>query len=150
MELPDLSNAVCVTGKYDPEIWFSSEHERQAIRLCGTCPNRTACGELGGTEEFGVWGGVPAWRRGHGATPMYELNRRWRGSHRATENERKRRQRRADRAARMTRDSDVNLQRCKQCKTHRPLSDYRTQGNYPDGTPRIWSICENCCRVNVA
>lgn len=65
-------SAVCASGEYSPDIWFTNEPDTVAlaVSLCRLCPVRAVCNELAtrGGERHGVWGGVlresPRGRRG--------------------------------------------------------------------------------------
>jgi len=65
----DWSQAICHSGKYDPELWFgeTDAEQAQAVILCTTggpggmpCPIREKClhHALSTGEVHGVWGGL--------------------------------------------------------------------------------------------
>ncbi|OKI45086.1 WhiB family transcriptional regulator [Micromonospora sp. CB01531] len=60
--------------KYDPDLFFDVTQEEAAKAICGGCPMRKACAELGATEEHGIWGGTDpierAMARFRAATPQ--------------------------------------------------------------------------------
>ena len=65
----DWRQALCRTGKYDPDLWFSDSAQDQSLAalLCQSagpggspCPIITSCLQyaLGRQEKHGVWGGM--------------------------------------------------------------------------------------------
>ena len=50
----------------DPDIFFSEDAAgiRQAKNICATCPVRSKCFEYGGSQEFGIFGGLTPAERG--------------------------------------------------------------------------------------
>jgi len=50
----------------DPDLFFSEDTSgiRQAKIICATCPVRVKCLEYGGSQEFGIFGGLTPAERG--------------------------------------------------------------------------------------
>lgn len=71
------ARAVCRSGQYDPELWFSTDAgdiERAAL-ACQDCPIRRGCLRfaLVSGERFGVWGGLDADTRQHVRRRLVEV-----------------------------------------------------------------------------
>jgi WhiB family transcriptional regulator, redox-sensing transcriptional regulator len=56
-------DALC--AKNDPELWFHTATEADAIEICVTCPVRIECADyaLRNREQYGVFGGLTADQR---------------------------------------------------------------------------------------
>jgi WhiB family redox-sensing transcriptional regulator len=56
------SHAQCLD--HDPELWFPYEDDKvtqkQAIKICMSCPVRGFCLESGWEDKFGIWGSFSA------------------------------------------------------------------------------------------
>jgi hypothetical protein len=49
---------------HSPELWYANEDDKitnkQAIKICMTCPVRGFCLEIGWQEKYGIWGSFSA------------------------------------------------------------------------------------------
>lgn len=65
--LPEAETGLCLTGRHDPEMWFSDDPADTiaAIKVCKRCPIQSSClqGAIDRRERHGVWGGKRFGRR---------------------------------------------------------------------------------------
>lgn len=67
--IPRLPGALCVDHPEGPDLWFTSERQREAKAICRRCPALVACRAFGDEAEsdlpyvVGVWGGESARER---------------------------------------------------------------------------------------